>query len=70
MNETDTNRLRGEVAFKDIIPLLARVSEGDVSLTKKMLERFEAFRDAFQSENAPDDNASLSEWVTWSTNKE
>lgn len=70
MNEEEINRLRGEVAFKESIPLLVRISEGDPSLTNKVLGRFRAFRDALRARNAPEDNASLHEWVTWATIKE
>lgn len=70
MNENETNRLRGEVAFKEGIPLQVRVSEGDSSLTQKTLTRFRALRDSLQARNAPDDNAPLSEWMTWATIKE
>ncbi len=70
MDERQIDLLLGEVAFKETIPLLVRVSEGDSSLTKKMLARFKAFRDALRAKNAPADDDPLEAWMTWAEIKE
>lgn len=70
MDERQIDLLRGEVAFKETIPLLVRVAEGDLSLTQKMLTRFKAWRDALKARNAPADDAPLGAWATWATIKE
>ena len=65
--ETAFNLLRAETALKEIIPLLVRVSDAHPQLNQNTLGRLQALRDALFIKNAPPDNASLDEWMRWST---